>query len=76
MKVISNINPRLGAIETKTDQLQTGYDELEKSVGYHVKDITSNKSDIERLNGIIKDQQKERLIGDNRKIRRKLDSLS
>lgn len=77
LKTVTETTPRLSALETKMDEIQTGYDKVEKSLGYHVEDVTANKTEIEKLNGLVRAQQKaiERLINDNRKIKKKFENL-
>lgn len=74
---MSETTPRLSSLESKMEQLQSGYDEIDKSMGYHIEDVTANKTKIEKLNWIIGEQQKaiERLICDNRKTLKKIGNL-
>lgn len=48
-----------------------------KSIEYTNEDVSSNKTSIEKLEALINEQQKSinKLIGENRKIRKKLVDL-
>lgn len=48
-----------------------------KSIEYTNEDVSSNKASIEKLEALINEQQKSinKLIGENRKIRKKLVDL-
>lgn len=74
---LEGLAPRLEQLESKLDTQQEGYDELEKSIGYHIKDIESNKSQIENLEAKIKLQQEviDGLMLQNRKTMAKLEKL-
>lgn len=77
LKSISEEIPKIQQLETKMEVIQEGHDEVEKSLGFLNEDTSSNKTEIERLEGIINQQQIaiNKLITDNKKTKRKLENL-
>lgn len=77
LKSASDELPKIQQLESKLDLVQEGHNEVEKSLGFLNEYISSNKSDMERLEGMIRDQQKSinKLTSENRKMKRKLENL-
>lgn len=77
LKSISGELPNIQELESKVDLVQEGNDELEKSLGFLNEDMSSNKSDMEKLAGMIREQQKSinKLISENKKLKRKFVNL-
>lgn len=74
---VSDIIPKVQQLDSKMDVQQDGLDEIGKSLEYTNEDVSSNKASIEKLENLIKDQQKSinKLINENRKIKKKISDL-
>lgn len=74
---LGGLIPRLEQVEKTVATQQEGHDDLEKSIGYHIQDIESNKSQVENLEAKIKSQQEaiDGLLLLNRKTMVKLEKL-
>lgn len=77
LKSVNDELPKIQQMESKLDLVQEGHDGIEKSLGFLNEDTSSNKADMEKLERMIRDQQKSinKLINENKKLKKKFENL-